>query len=178
MSGPVVLDIEFEGAGWGNFSCSFGDRRDRIEDVSCLCNILEEIVHAGLEVALGHRGLISFDLEPGGERYVLDYIIGDNPPRPLRVRRFSFADLWDKAPAEQGELKFEVTGVDRNAFAQAALDLADRVFRERGMDGYCEIWDWLRPFPSRAVEALRAALATAEHISPGQREDADESEAG
>ncbi len=127
-----------------------------------MCDILGEILRAAVLVGLRETACISFKLEPGEERYVLDYEWFDREERyELRIRRLSFEDLLDGRPAEEGELSFEARLSDPDEFCRAALALGDRVARDHGMDGYMQLWDpKAYPFPLRAVTALRSLLST------------------
>jgi len=169
-SGAVRLELTLTGYGWGAFGIGVDDVEDRVDHISYLCDILRGLVTGALDVALDRPSLIALALEPGGERYVLDYDDSGELSRLFRIRRFSFEDLWDPLGADEGQLEAAFEGVDGDDFAHAVLDLADQVLT-RGMDWYCETWSRIDPFPSRTVAALRAALATARHLSPEAREE-------
>ncbi len=154
------LDLAIQGC---NFRCAIGTPAGNhvIETTGNCVDTLGEFVRAGLMIATGAWDTvrIRFDDEPVETRITLaGFWDAETWCTRLSLRVLSFKDLFDRSPDKDGELLFEAI-CDPQEFSEEVYRNAQLVWDGLGPD---KRWGGVYPFPRRALDALTAALATAD----------------
>ena len=162
VNDAVKFDFVLEGAGWANCSLTVGAQAFEMSGVSYCTDALGDLIRVATLMAAGHNvATISFDGEPREWRWMFQrHWFDDLKGRQegLRIRILGFYDISEQAPEAEGQLKFEAA-CDPDDFARAVEQVADRIWSELGTAGYAQVWG-MEPFPTRALVALKAALAS------------------
>ena len=162
VTDAVEIDLAFTGLGWADCRLRVGEKSIEMSGVSYCTDALGDLVRVAGLITAGHASAsFSFDGEPREWRWVLKRYWRDDPERRrqvLSIQVLGFPDMNARSPESEGALEFEAE-CDPDDFAWAVQQLAERVWNDLGPDGYAEVWGDMASFPSRALAALRAALA-------------------
>ena len=168
MSSPLELDFSMTGAGWAGLTVRKGGRSHEIESFSYLSDALDDLVRLGIDIATDRSfGWARFLHEPGSTILfaesgwwagATDWVAG------YRLSTISSRDYGESEPEwnrlHRTEREFMVELETRDELPNAILEAARRIESDLGTEGYAKRWTGRLGFPSRAVAALRAALAT------------------
>jgi hypothetical protein len=148
--------------GWIDIDLGRGTATYRLDGLSYLTSVLDDVLAAALRVCTGDwRGAADFELEPGLMRLVCECRRDNETSEKrtfLRVLENDSAFSAEGLPDDRFELRWEVELDSPDEFARAVLDGAKALGADVGHQGYAEAWI-MSPFPVRAVAALEAALA-------------------
>lgn len=171
LSDPVSIAFRLTGHGWASFTLRIGQASIEVGEFGYCTDALGDLVRAALMIATSGRfAEASFDGEPREWRLLIgtNYDVGLASGRlPVRVKTFPHAGL--RSPEAEGEQIFEVDA-DLDQFCRAVEKAAQAVWDQHGAHGYNEAWTpIIAAFPLRALQALKAALATQEPALPAAR---------
>lgn len=158
--------------GWADLLVVADGAQHEINGVSYLTNVLDDLLRVGLEIALD-RGwsTAQFEHEPGATTLIAEtgWWEGRSWVRGARLSAIDNPDEREMPWSEwhKKERLFVVHFADRDALASALLQAGERTLSAHGIDGYSERWIGMLGFPTRALAALRVALATTPAASPG-----------
>ena len=144
----VFIGMDAGEIGWVRFTLRVA-QQEFSYDISDLTDALGDLIRAALQIACGgHIAQAVFQLEPGDLFIHLERVVPSNPKLQIRIR--------EERGAGEIELYRAEAGPDQ--FAKAVLGAAGVILATSGEKGFETRWD--RPFPVRAMAALKRALAT------------------
>ncbi len=163
----VPVEITFDGidAGWANATLAAGDHAYRMEGFSYTSPAFAELARFGTDIALDALAAeVHFSAEQGdGWSWVLQETFYPPPSTSsVTLSVFKVSERFD-AISKRSELveRLEVFSLDveRDQLAGAVLAAFVKLEAEMGIEAFEQAW--CDPYPSRGVEALRAAMSTA-----------------
>ena len=172
MSGDS-LTYSLKGHGWADLEISIGGETRLIEGISYCTNAFDDLIRMGLQIATDTGfACVLFDHEPAttilvaetgwwaGSDWIVGARLGAIEGATHDVREPTWSSIKD-IPRQ-----FEFTIGSRDALARLFLDMAKKVEREYGVDGYEERWAGDLGFPVRAMAALERALSVEPRGAP------------
>lgn len=167
MSSVLDLDFRIGGAGWADLTIRKGSLLYEIEGISYLTDALDDLLRLGIAMATDRfYAWAQFAHEPGSTVLLAEHGWLEPTDRATRCRlsALPWPDAHEREPTwsnlQKAERAFFLNLESRDELPAAILASADRIHRDLGVDGYSKQWSGRLGFPSRAVAALRAALAT------------------
>ena len=149
---PVEVTFDLGRNGWGKLSFQLGSNRFEMSGISYTTDALGDLVRLALAIAVGgHVAECSFDLEPAEWRVVATR----TDARMLDVKVYLLEDIAAEAPLSAAVQYFvgQCLADDwASAVERAATEVVD-------LSGHAYQEAWQHEFPSRALAALRTALA-------------------
>jgi len=167
MGSALALDFTIAGAGWASLTIRKGGQLHEIDGISYLTDALDDLLRLGIAMATGRAfAWVQFEHEPGSTVLLAEngWLEGTDWATGRRLCAIPWPSSGEREPSwkslQESEREFIVELGSPDELPEAILAAADRVEQELGADGYSKRWTGRLGFPSRAVAALRAALAT------------------
>lgn len=155
----VAMTFDLGKHGWGSCKIEVGHEAFEMTSISYVTDALGDLLRATLVVVAGGGSAdCIFEREPAGWRLTLarEWSALDNIHR-FRVRVAECDNTYaENAEGDWAELFSALCDVE--AFAMSVEQAASKVLLDHGVDGYFD--EWSQPFPIKALESLRTALAT------------------
>jgi hypothetical protein len=149
------MRFEFRLTGHGSATAEIGDEASHVTIVaSAISDPLGDLLHALWRLMEGEpETQCSWEDEPGEYRWIMTRLEG-----VMELRVLEFDQSHPRLPDESGRLVLR-TRQSLPAFARAIALGASRTLELNGDAGYRERW-FGRPFPSRTLALIQAALRT------------------
>ncbi|MEA3010130.1 MAG: hypothetical protein QOJ91_1822 [Sphingomonadales bacterium] len=167
MGSALELDFRISGAGWADLRISKGGQRHEIDGISYLTDALDDLLRLGVAMATDSIcDWTQFAHEPGSTVLLAEngFLKQADPMTRCRLSVISWPGSGRHEPTwsglQEAGREFILDLESRDELPGAILAAADRLKEDLGIEGYSKQWSGRLGFPSRAVAALRAALAT------------------